>query len=370
MSAPSDQRNPADGSSPFEPRSARTIPLHDHLERSTVTSRAREARAGRLPHVDDYPFADEAPVQRLRSSRSLEPDSALAAPPPLLRQPSGFGLFVRLLVVVIVAAAAAFLVVAQFPAGKSGSTTGTQVAAVGANPPVGSAARPSDAPAPRLVVESVRGVAGEPAPIGARIQGSTEGVAVFVSGLVSGTTLSMGRPVGTNGWWLPASDLPSTWVLPPQGFAGAMEVIVELRLADDAIADRKPVRLEWQPPVQVPVTEVRTAPQGAAAPASRPTAPTMAREDIEVLMQTGENLLSAGDIAGARVLLQRAAEARNARAALMLAATYDPVVLEQLGVYGIAPDVALARTWYEKAKEFGSQEAPRRLELLASQAGR
>jgi hypothetical protein len=185
----------------------------------------------------------------------------------------------------------------------------------------------------------------------------------------------MGRPVGVNGWWLPASDLASTWVLPPQGFAGAMDVTIELRLADDTIADRKPVRLEWQPPVQAPpvrapVAESRATPQTAAAPASRPTAPVIDREEMEVLMQTGENLLSAGDIAGARVLLQRAAEARNARAALMLAATYDPVVLEQLGVYGIAPDVGLARAWYEKAKEFGSQEAPRRLELLASQAGR
>jgi hypothetical protein len=26
----------------------------------------------------------------------------------------------------------------------------------------------------------------------------------------------------------------------------------------------------------------------------------------------------------------------------------------------------MARTWYEKAKEFGSAEAPRRLEILAS----
>jgi hypothetical protein len=39
-------------------------------------------------------------------------------------------------------------------------------------------------------------------------------------------------------------------------------------------------------------------------------------------------------------------------------------VLKELGVYGAAPDVAMAQAWYEKAGEFGSREAPRRLELL------
>ena len=60
-----------------------------------------------------------------------------------------------------------------------------------------------------------------------------------------------------------------------------------------------------------------------------------------------------------------AAEARDAQAALALGATYDPVVLRSLGIFGVTPDVALARSWYEKARAYGSTEAPRRLELLA-----
>jgi len=40
-------------------------------------------------------------------------------------------------------------------------------------------------------------------------------------------------------------------------------------------------------------------------------------------------------------------------------------VLRTLGIFGVTPDVAMARSWYEKAKAFGSAEAPRRLELLA-----
>jgi TPR repeat protein len=63
-------------------------------------------------------------------------------------------------------------------------------------------------------------------------------------------------------------------------------------------------------------------------------------------------------------MLRRAAEANNAEAALALGATYDPFVLRELKVYGLTPDAAMARSWYEKAVELGSSAAPRRLEML------
>jgi TPR repeat protein len=40
-------------------------------------------------------------------------------------------------------------------------------------------------------------------------------------------------------------------------------------------------------------------------------------------------------------------------------------VLQSLGIYGVTPDIAEARNWYEKAKEYGSAEALRRIEMLA-----
>ena len=64
-------------------------------------------------------------------------------------------------------------------------------------------------------------------------------------------------------------------------------------------------------------------------------------------------------------MLQRAAEAGDARASLLLGATYDPIELEYFGVRGGFASVATARTWYEKAIQFGSVEALQRLELLA-----
>jgi len=64
-------------------------------------------------------------------------------------------------------------------------------------------------------------------------------------------------------------------------------------------------------------------------------------------------------------MLQRAAEAGDAHASLLLGATYNPIKLEHFGIRGSFTSVATARTWYEKAKQFGSVEALQRLELLA-----
>jgi hypothetical protein len=98
---------------------------------------------------------------------------------------------------------------------------------------------------------------------------------------------------------------------------------------------------------------------------TKPAPRTLDSEEIAVLVKRGQDLLSTGDIAAARAVLLRAAEARDPKAALALAATFDPVVLQKIGVYGIVvADILSARSWYEKAKEFGSEEAPRRLEML------
>ena len=125
------------------------------------------------------------------------------------------------------------------------------------------------------------------------------------------------------------------------------------------------------------------APVAAAPPAAAPVAalppapvpePMIAGDSIHRLdpneiassLKRADELIASGDLAAARLVLRRAANAGDARAAMTLAGTYDPVILEKLGVHGFVPDVAMARAWYEKAKKFGSAEAPQRLERLAS----
>jgi hypothetical protein len=89
-------------------------------------------------------------------------------------------------------------------------------------------------------------------------------------------------------------------------------------------------------------------------------------EDIALLAERGRDLANSGDIVSARLMLRRAAEAGDAQAALILGATYDPFVLEQLRVRGNFADAAMARTWYEKAMDYDPAEVQRLLKRLAS----
>ena len=88
--------------------------------------------------------------------------------------------------------------------------------------------------------------------------------------------------------------------------------------------------------------------------------------EIASALTRGTALIASGDLAAARLVLRRAADAGDARSAMMLAETYDPAILEKLGVHGVVPDLAKARGWYEKARQFGATDANQRLELLAS----
>ncbi len=103
-------------------------------------------------------------------------------------------------------------------------------------------------------------------------------------------------------------------------------------------------------------------PPSAAAPVpSMPSARQIDPVELAALVKRAESLIEVGDIASARLLLERAAEAQDAHAALLLAETYDPAVLGAQDIRSITADPANARRWYEKAAQFGSTEAKQRL---------
>jgi outer membrane biosynthesis protein TonB len=83
--------------------------------------------------------------------------------------------------------------------------------------------------------------------------------------------------------------------------------------------------------------------------------------EVDRLTKLGEKMLGQGDLATARRVLEHAAQARGARAALLLGATYDPDGLRKMGVVGMRPDLEKAHMWYARAAEFGSTEASHRL---------
>jgi hypothetical protein len=103
----------------------------------------------------------------------------------------------------------------------------------------------------------------------------------------------------------------------------------------------------------------------AASPMTAPrphTASSLTREEITSMLKRGQDLIAAGDIAGARLILFRVSEAGDAEASLTLARTFDADVLAKLNIVGAVPDAAKARALYAKAAGQGSSEARRRLE--------
>ena len=114
--------------------------------------------------------------------------------------------------------------------------------------------------------------------------------------------------------------------------------------------------------------QARLDPPAPPAPpvAEQPRAiEVLSREEVLSLRKRGQDLLSVGDIASARLILTRLAESGDADATLMLAGTFDATVLAGLHVVGIRPDPAKAHEWYMRAAELGSSEARLRLQQSA-----
>lgn len=102
----------------------------------------------------------------------------------------------------------------------------------------------------------------------------------------------------------------------------------------------------------------------AAVTAAPPPARRLDADELATLLSRAKSLIAIGDIAPARLLLERAADAQEASAALLLAQTYDPAVLGTPDARSITADPAKARDWYRKAVQFGSQEAQLRLSQI------
>jgi hypothetical protein len=203
-------------------------------------------------------------------------------------------------------------------------------------------------PTPRLTVNAARVLqADEPAPLTISYTDADSNVSLVIDGLPLGSALEGGTPAAPNAWRLVNTDLEHVVIRPPRGFVGFMNLTLELRLADDTIADRTSLQLEW-------LGKSAPAPTTSAEPSQR----HLDASKIALLMKRGAELLANGNIGAARMMLQPAAEAGEPTAALALAETYDPSVLERLGVKGLAPDIALAQRWYEKARALGSSAAP------------
>jgi hypothetical protein len=362
----------------YAPTRRRAVPLPQVSEAATALAAMRMELGGengtsRIALADLVDGGTAIQRQRLRPARSLDPEFVPAPPVPLR---SRSWLEVSLVAGILAFALIAFIAIDRFlpiptTSLQQASDRTVNLASSSVQPAAGSM-KAIETEIPRLSLGASRGMVAEPAALGLALQGPADGAMVLLTGSAAGMTLSTGSDVGAGAWQVPATDavVSNTWIIPPKNFIG-VDLLAELQLVDRTIARRWPIhQANWAattPAVAVPTSAVE-AQRLAVAPRGQPMPSQYQpdREEVAILIKRGKGFIANRDPASARVVLQRAAESKDAEAALMLAATYDPVVLRELKVYGLAADVSMARTWYEKAKEFGSEEASRRLEILAS----
>jgi hypothetical protein len=192
---------------------------------------------------------------------------------------------------------------------------------------------------------------------------------VRVRGLPAAIGLSQGHSIGPGAWAIPLADLPDLKMTLPPASAGRSEVAIALVVRDGSVLAETTYVLTVSAP---PPVDVLKATPHRVVPLSpvQPPAPPIATEDRQRalrLVKKGDEQLAEGGVAQARLLYERAAEAGLAEGAMALAATYDPVELNRLGVAGLKADRQAARKWYERARQLGAREAGQRLQRLGAE---
>jgi hypothetical protein len=248
--------------------------------------------------------------------------------------------------------------------------------------------------APTLVVQDSSGPVNEPLLLGVTVDTPGSGASVTIDRMPADARLTAGKRMSASEWRVPVEMIAETSLIPPAGFAGEMNLSATLRSSDGAALVSSFVRLTWgasapaedagdasndapiEPTVVLPTPSQR---QAMAAQAMAPSAapiqnissasqatdePTsdLAPNEIAYFIWRAQELMASGDFQGARLLLTRAARAHDARAALLLAQSYDPNGSRQSGTGDPGRNLEQARNWYQKAREWGSPEARRQLD--------
>ena len=346
----------------------------------------RDPRAQKQPDV----FA-EAVAKAMQAQ--LEPEFVEA--PFVLRNRRSFSLVTSLAIAAGGAALAALLFVFVFPSSQGPAqdvASSTLQSLKSALFPA-----PQRKPAPTLVVRDNSGPVNEPLSLGVSVNSAAAGTTVIIDKMPATARLTVGRRMSSSEWHVPAQEIWDASIIPPTDFVGVMNLTAELRSDGTALVSSF-VHLTWtsasagsivelaaNAAATAPSRPVAPAPQQqqqqqqpvvslapAPAPAAVPTAPAtrsepiraMNPDEVEGLIRRAQEMLTNGDLQAARLLLLRAAEAHDARAALSLAKTFDPMLAKQLG--NPEPDLAEARNWYQRAREWGAPEAQDPLDALAS----
>lgn len=177
-----------------------------------------------------------------------------------------------------------------------------------------------------------------------------DGSYLILSGLTRGTRLSNGSELMFDTWRVALANLDDLTINVPENFARRIPVAVELRSQDGTTRERFELALE------IPKAHSIAFAADAADEAQVPA-------EVRRFVDTGEVEIDNGNLAAARLYFERAANQGSGRAAMLLAASFDPANANVFKANAAAPsNEDKAREWYERAGQMGVANAT---ELLA-----
>ena len=226
-----------------------------------------------------------------------------------------------------------------------------------------------------------------------RADALTHQAIMIIRGLPARVTLTEGRSFSPGVWAIPLSAVGRIEMVSAHDINGRSDLTIELVALDGKVLANAASTLYIMPPgvmqdkvpsasadgknkgnsIALTVGPLGGKPDLPATSTQTPASltPRLTAAEIETarnMTRKGDENMQAGKIAAARLFYKSAAESGYAPAALALGATYDSRQLARLKVVGgEQADPAMARTWYEKARELGAPEAERRLQALELQ---
>ena len=191
-----------------------------------------------------------------------------------------------------------------------------------------------------------------------KVAGSDQELAghyLIISGLKRGARISSGIELMFDTWRIDIAQLSGLQLVVPAGFARRQHVDIELRRADGATREKSKL--------------VIVTPGAASIVADDADDAVDLPAQVRRTVDQGEVQIDNGSVQGARILFERAAGKGSARAALLLAGSYDPrVIAAYKTATPASADIGKARRWYQRAIELGATRASQSLESLP-QAG-
>ncbi len=120
-------------------------------------------------------------------------------------------------------------------------------------------------------------------------------------------------------------------------------------------------------PIPGALAQERAASLGSSGPeAAEPGSSLPISAEHREMLNRAWALLQNNDVAAARLIYKKLANANVAEAAFQLGQTYDPGFLKTIPTAGLAPNPALAQQWYQRAAALGHAAAASRLSKLSA----